>query len=138
MHIALVGCGFVGSTYLNALEDAHEIYVIDPSLNTNRVDDYVFDGIILCLPTPANNDITYDTHMAFIYPPFSDRCGSAAAVWLRPATSRGCWLSLTLSLLVLLFASPRLLGTRATDPEWEEPGSPSNARRTQQQPNSSS
>ena len=56
MHIALVGCGFVGSTYLDALKDSHEIYVIDPSINTNRVDDYVFDGIILCLPTPANAD----------------------------------------------------------------------------------
>ena len=56
MYLALVGCGFVGSTYLNALKDAHEMYVIDPSINTNKVDDFVFDGIILCLPTPANDD----------------------------------------------------------------------------------
>lgn len=61
MHIAIVGCGFVGNTYKNVLSERHEIYVVDPGINSNKITDHsTYDGIILCLPTPSNDDGSCD------------------------------------------------------------------------------
>ena len=56
LELALAGCGFVGSTYLNALEEGHSVYVVDPKINENKLSDRKFDGIVLCLPTPSDAD----------------------------------------------------------------------------------
>lgn len=61
MFLALVGCGFVGNTYKEVLDNYHDIYVIDPKLNTNKISDHaMYDGIILCLPTPSYFDGSCD------------------------------------------------------------------------------
>jgi|ETNmetMinimDraft_21_1059911.scaffolds.fasta_scaffold00722_5 UDPglucose 6-dehydrogenase len=56
LELALAGCGFVGSTYLNALKEGHSVYVVDPKLNENKLSDRKFDGVVLCLPTPSDVD----------------------------------------------------------------------------------
>jgi len=61
MKIAIVGCGFVGSTYYDALKTVHDIHVIDPAMNNNALSDFPgYDGIIICVPTPSNSDGSCD------------------------------------------------------------------------------
>jgi len=61
MKIAIIGCGFVGKAFKAALEVVHDIHVIDPALNTNKLSDHTFyDGILICVPTPANVDGSCD------------------------------------------------------------------------------
>ena len=55
--ILVIGCGFVGGTIADCLEE-HDIKVvrIDPRLNDNKIKDYLnADGAIICLPTPTEN-----------------------------------------------------------------------------------
>src|SRR5210317_9487 len=55
--ILVIGCGFVGGTIADCLEE-HDIKVvlIDPRLNNNKIKDYLnADGVIICLPTPTEN-----------------------------------------------------------------------------------
>jgi Trk K+ transport system NAD-binding subunit len=64
MRLAVIGCGFVGSTIANALENAgNDVVRIDPKYNDNKIEDFVdkIDGAVICLPTPTVNgeqDIT--------------------------------------------------------------------------------
>ena len=61
MNIAIIGCGFVGKAYVQALTTAHFVYVIDPALNTCKLSDHPhYDGIIVCVPTPSNADGSCD------------------------------------------------------------------------------
>ena len=56
--ILVIGCGYVGGTIADVLEE-HNVKVvrIDPRLNDNKIKDYLnADGAIICLPTPTEND----------------------------------------------------------------------------------
>ena len=47
MHLAIIGCGFVGSTYKKVLSERHQIHVVDPGINNNKITDHsTYDGII--------------------------------------------------------------------------------------------
>ena len=56
MRLAVIGCGFVGGTIADALENAgNDVVRIDPKYNDNRIEDFVnkIDGAVICLPTPT-------------------------------------------------------------------------------------
>ena len=50
--IVVIGCGHVGNTIANNLKN---VIKIDPKLNENKIEDFMFDGAIICLPTPTVN-----------------------------------------------------------------------------------
>ncbi len=50
--IIVIGCGHVGNTIANNLKN---VIKIDPRLNENKIEDFNFDGAIICLPTPTVN-----------------------------------------------------------------------------------
>ena len=60
--ILVIGCGFVGGTIADCL-DEHDIEVvrIDPKLNENKIEDFIFDGAVICLPTPTTDGICDDS-----------------------------------------------------------------------------
>ncbi len=62
MKIAIVGHGFVGKAFMNALNDNIETYIVDPKLNTSLSDlvSFVPDMIFICVPTPMNMDGSQD------------------------------------------------------------------------------
>ena len=56
MRLAIIGCGFVGGTIANALENVgNDVVRIDPKLNKNKLEDFIdkIDGAVICLPTPT-------------------------------------------------------------------------------------
>ena len=56
MRLAVIGCGFVGGTIADALENAsNDVVRIDPKYNDNKIEDFVnkIDGAVICLPTPT-------------------------------------------------------------------------------------
>ena len=56
MRLAVIGCGFVGGTIADALENAgNDVVRIDPKYNNNKIEDFVnkIDGAVICLPTPT-------------------------------------------------------------------------------------
>ena len=56
--ILIIGCGHVGSTIADILEDVgQEIIRIDPKLNDNKISDFKdrADGAIIAVPTPTIN-----------------------------------------------------------------------------------
>ena len=56
MKLAVIGCGFVGGTIADALENAgNDVVRIDPKYNNNKLEDFVdkIDGAVICLPTPT-------------------------------------------------------------------------------------
>ena len=64
MKLAVIGCGFVGGTIADALENAgNDVVRIDPKYNNNKLEHFVdkIDGAVICLPTPTidgKQDIT--------------------------------------------------------------------------------
>lgn len=48
--ILVIGCGHVGNTIANNLSN---VIKIDPKLNDNKIEDFIFDGAVVCLPTPT-------------------------------------------------------------------------------------
>jgi len=55
-RIAVIGCGFVGGTIADALENAgNDIVRIDPKYNDNKLEHFIdkIDGAVICLPTPT-------------------------------------------------------------------------------------
>ena len=56
MRLAVIGCGFVGGTIADALENAgNDVVRIDPKYNDNKIENFVdkIDGAVICLPTPT-------------------------------------------------------------------------------------
>ena len=53
--LMVIGCGFVGGTIADSLEElGNEVVRIDPRLNNNKIRDYKHaEGAIICLPTPT-------------------------------------------------------------------------------------
>jgi len=64
MRLTVIGCGFVGGTIADALENAgNDVVRIDPKYNDNKIEDFVdkIEGAVICLPTPTidgEQDIT--------------------------------------------------------------------------------
>ena len=48
--ILVICCGHVGNTIANNLSN---VIKIDPKLNDNKIEDFIFDGAVVCLPTPT-------------------------------------------------------------------------------------
>ena len=48
--ILVIGCGHVGNTIANSLNN---VIKIDPKLNENKIEDFIYEGAIICLPTPT-------------------------------------------------------------------------------------
>ena len=90
MFLALVGCGFVGSTYYDVLKEQHDIYVIDPTKNNNKISDHeTYDGIILCLPTPSDIDGSCD--FSAIYDVMKDVANPHVPVLIKSTISIEAW-----------------------------------------------
>ena len=56
MRLAVIGCGFVGGTIADALENAgNDVVRIDPKYNDNKLEHFIdkIDGAVICLPTPT-------------------------------------------------------------------------------------
>ncbi len=62
MKVAIVGMGFVGSSFLNGLKDTVITKEIDPKLRTNisELKDFSPEIIFICVPTPMSEDKTQD------------------------------------------------------------------------------
>ena len=57
MKIIIAGYGFVGKAVASALQTKHELVIIDPKYNNNKITDHVdADGIIICVSTPTTED----------------------------------------------------------------------------------
>ena len=64
MKIILAGYGFVGKAVFNALKNKHNVVIVDPEVNTNKIRDYEdAEGIILCLPSPTNDNGVCDVNI---------------------------------------------------------------------------
>jgi UDPglucose 6-dehydrogenase len=58
MKLIVIGCGHVGETIADALENAkNDVVRIDPKYNDNKLEHFVdkVDGAVICLPTPTIN-----------------------------------------------------------------------------------
>jgi UDPglucose 6-dehydrogenase len=57
MKIIIAGYGFVGKAVANSLKDVHELYIVDPAYNSNRIEQYSHaDCMIVCVGTPSAQD----------------------------------------------------------------------------------
>lgn len=57
MKLIIAGYGFVGKAVFNAFKSQHEIVIVDPKYNDNKIKDhYDADGIIICVPTPTTDE----------------------------------------------------------------------------------
>jgi len=56
--ILVIGCGHVGNTIANNLSN---VIKIDPKLNENKIEDFLFDGAVICLPTPTIDGVCDDS-----------------------------------------------------------------------------
>lgn len=62
MKFIIAGYGFVGKAVVNAFKSKHDLAVIDPAFNQEKVLEHIdADGIIICAPTPSNSDGTCNT-----------------------------------------------------------------------------
>jgi len=59
MKLTLIGFGFVGKAVHHTLSKHHDIKVVDPSYNDNKIEDDS-DGYIVCVPTPSSRDTSCD------------------------------------------------------------------------------
>lgn len=60
-ELLIVGYGFVGTAVEKSLAPFHKILVSDPKINTRKAYEHPeVDGVILCLPTPENEDGSCD------------------------------------------------------------------------------
>ena len=60
MKIGIVGYGFVGKAVTNVLGEYHEMKIVDPAYNDNKIENDS-DGYIICVPTPQSPDGSCDT-----------------------------------------------------------------------------
>lgn len=56
--ILVIGCGHVGNTIADSLSN---VVKIDPKLNDNKIEDFIYDGAVICLPTPTKYGICDDS-----------------------------------------------------------------------------
>lgn len=82
MKIMVVGCGFVGETIAQSLEEnGVEIIRIDPKLNDDKIIDYLYevDGAIVAVPTPTVNGKCDDSIIRQVL----DQLGPAIPILLK-------------------------------------------------------
>ena len=66
MKLTLLGYGFVGKAVYNVLKDHHDITIVDPEYNDNKIEDQGnSDGYIICLPTPEGKNGECDMSIIF-------------------------------------------------------------------------
>ena len=59
MKLTLIGFGFVGKAVHHTLSKHHDVKIVDPSYNDNKIEDDS-DGYIVCVPTPSSRDTSCD------------------------------------------------------------------------------
>jgi UDPglucose 6-dehydrogenase len=71
MRLLIVGDGVVGGSVSNALQHNHKITKLDPPKglghDVDLFDLNLFDGVIICVPTPANRDGSCDDLLVHNY-----------------------------------------------------------------------
>lgn len=91
--IILVGYGFVGKAYYEALKNSQEIVIVDPIYNNNKISDFKnASGIIICVPTPQSDDGSCD--MSFVNSVLSE-CPEHTPVMIKSTISLEGWKQLT-------------------------------------------
>lgn len=67
VKLTVAGYGFVGHAVYQSFNQTHDVHVVDPQYNQNRISDIDSDGVIVCVSTPsADNgecDITNVLHV---------------------------------------------------------------------------
>ena len=53
MKLTLIGFGYVGKAVHNVLSEHHDIKIVDPKYNDNKIENDT-DGYIVCVPTPCD------------------------------------------------------------------------------------
>lgn len=68
-QFTVIGNGFVGSAVINALESKYDIMIIDPPQgeNEHKLKYTSSDGIIICVPTPSDEDGKCDDSLVTYY-----------------------------------------------------------------------
>ena len=56
MKIVIAGIGYVGKAIDTVLKQSHETYIVDPALNSNKINDINYDAVIICVSTPQGKD----------------------------------------------------------------------------------
>ena len=56
--ILVIGCGFVGNTVANSLSN---VIKIDPKYYDNKIENFMYDGAVICLPTPTVDGMCDDS-----------------------------------------------------------------------------
>ena len=59
MKLTLIGFGFVGKAVHHTLSKHHDVKIVDPSYNDNKIEDDS-DAYIICVPTPSSRDTSCD------------------------------------------------------------------------------
>lgn len=65
MSLTLIGYGFVGKAVYNSLKHSHDIFVVDPAYNTNKIQDQESNGYVVCVPTPMRENGRCETKYVF-------------------------------------------------------------------------
>ena len=80
--ILVVGCGFVGGTVADSLEE-HDIEVIriDPKLNDNKIEDFLDEakGAVVAVPTPTRDGVCDDSFIRTVL----DELGTEIPIMLK-------------------------------------------------------
>jgi len=56
--ILVIGCGYVGNTVANSLSN---VIKIDPKYYDNKIENFMYDGAVICLPTPTVDGMCDDS-----------------------------------------------------------------------------
>ena len=56
--ILVIGCGYVGNTIANSLSN---VIKIDPKYYDNKIENFMYDGAVICLPTPTVDGMCDDS-----------------------------------------------------------------------------
>jgi len=56
--ILVIGCGYVGNTVANNLSN---VIKIDPKYYDNKIENFMYDGAVICLPTPTVDGMCDDS-----------------------------------------------------------------------------
>jgi len=66
MKFIIAGYGFVGKAVVNAFKNKHDLTIVDPAYNEEKIIHNIdADGLIICAPTPSNTDGTCNADAIF-------------------------------------------------------------------------
>lgn len=61
MNLIIAGFGFVGTAIYEVFKNFHNLEVVDPKINNNKISDFKdIDGVICCVSTPQSDDGSCD------------------------------------------------------------------------------